>query len=179
MSVTADALVVWRPWAYNRFDPGLPSGIWFSQAAVAGDASGGFAEIVIELQAISSSVSGRLYSIEKSQPSINGASADQFFRGVSFGMDPLASLGPIQKVWIQEINDVGVAGNPNAASIARDIDVDIFLGAQILATSQARLNGQFNNANGDTFAWFATGYIWDPGAVNAPLGLRKPLGGVL
>lgn len=143
---------------------------------MAGDASGGHAEVAIILNAEGDTRSGRAWSIEISLPTIAEGSANTSFRGNSLNMDNIGPglTGPIQKAWRQLLVFIPDVENPTVASTAADILIGIFLGGQMASTLPATIQGQFDNVDGDTFGWYAAGYVWGPRSLNA--GYRIPVG---
>lgn len=180
MSVETEAIIKMRPWAYNQVDKGLPNGVWYAQAAVVGDASGGHAEIVIVLnESALVRRSGRSFSIELSLPVGQLTTVDAAFRAVSLNMDILSAGNPIQKAWTQVADHfASTIEAPRAAVPPNVMYPSFFLGSQAASTADARLQGQFNNVDTIVFGWYASGYTWEPGAQNAPGGLRRPFNGV-
>lgn len=176
VSVEAEAVILWRPWLYDQVDRGLPSAVWYAQGAVVGDVSGGHAEVVIVLNAAAATRTGRSWSVEVSLPTTTNA-ADAQFRVNSLNLDFIGQPGqPIQKAFTQLLVADGNLENPVTACLVRDIRPSFYLGAQGAATAAARLQGQFSNVDGKVFGWYAAGFEWAPGAVNAPGGLRRPPG---
>jgi len=179
--VETEITVKWRGWAYDEVDKGLPSGVWFAQGAIIGDASGGHAEVAILLNAGAAGRSGQLWSIEVSMPTVAADTQDRVFRMNSINLDAIGpgQGNPIQKAYTQIMDQVsGGIDNPRSAVAAENLFPGVFLGSQSASNSPATLQGQTDNIDTLTFAWYASGYVWSPGAVNAPGGLRRPLGGV-
>jgi len=180
VSVETSITVRYRPWAYNQVDKALPSGVWYAQGAVIGDATGGHAEVEIVLNAASVRRSGFLYSLELSLPTTTQA-GDKTFRMNSLNLDVLGPglTNPIQKAFVQFMDNNGSVENPNAAAQVRDMHPSLFLGGQGGTATAAALQGQIDNVDTETFGWYATGYVWNPEAMNAPGGLRRPFNGVI
>lgn len=176
MSVEAVAVIRHRPYP-NLGDPSLPESVWYTQGGVAGDVSGGHAEIAIILNAEGETRSGRAWSIEVSLPSIAEEPSSRRFRVVSLNMDNIGPglTGPIQKSFVQQLLVATDSENPNAAAEGNQLHIGIFMGAQMASNLPATLQGQFDNRDGSTYGWYAAGYEWGPQSLN--VGYRIPAGG--
>ncbi len=179
MSVTATAQIRRRPYPKaNERDFSLPDSIWYAQGGVAGDVSGGFAEVLIILNAGGDTRSGRSWSLEISLPTISAFATDVRFRCNSLNMDNIGPglNNPIQKGFIQRMPGVALAGAPEQGVEVDDMHPRIFLGSQGASAIDARLEGRWNNIDSPTFGWYASGYEWGPGAL--AVGIRRPIDGM-
>lgn len=177
MSVTATATIRHRPFP-NQGDPTLPESVWYAQGAVVEDASGGFAEVVIVLNAAGNK-SGRAWSIELSIPRRSVTSpATAIVNSENLDAIGVGLADPIQKSFATAL--IGSSNNPEAPETTvevRDLHPHIFLGAQLATTANAQIRIQIPNGDSNIFGWFAAGYEWAPGALNR--GYQFPLGGFI
>jgi len=178
MSVTATAQIRRRPYPkVNERDFSLPDSIWYAQGGVVGDGSGGFAELLIILNAEGDTRSGRSWSLEESLPT-GSTSGITLFRFNSLNMDNIGPglNNPIQKAMHQEMRTSGAFVAPGSQALVRDTQPRLFLGSQGASTVDARIQGQWPNVTGVTFGWYASGYEWGPGGLAR--GIRRPLDGM-
>lgn len=178
MSVEAEVTTKSRPYPNPLNDPRLPVEIWYAQGAVIGDASGGHAEVVILLNAAGAIRTGRAWSIETSL--VQSTSENTVLaRGASNNLDAFGPglTNPIQKSWSHEMLGVSLIENPKRAGLSRDAHPALYLGAQSGSATGARIQMQWANLDGITFGFYATGYVWEPAALD--LGHLKPVNGLI
>jgi len=179
MSVETVATVRRRPYPNPRNIPGLPVAIWFAQAGLLGDGTGGHAEIAIDLNPASTIRSGKAWSVEVSIPTIDGT-ASLVFRMATINLDVLGPglTNAILKAFTQNTQRASSTLEfPDGAVEVRDLHPRLYLGTQGAAATSARLQGQWANTDTVTYGWYASGYEWEPAALN--FGAIKPIDGLL
>lgn len=179
MSVTTDIEIRRRPLINRSGDPSLPETVWYTQGGVAGDVSGGFAEINIILNPAGDTRSGRAWSIMLSLPTL-ALAAEVIGIFNSLNMDNIGPglNNPIQKAFAQPTRGASdTLESPESAIAVENLHPNVFLGAQMASTQPATIRIQFPNANGQTFGWHCAGYEWGPLSLNA--GYSLPLGGFI
>lgn len=182
MSVESNADLRYRPWSYDQVDKGLPAGVWFTQGGTTGDASGGHNEVTVVLREVADSLSGALFSLEFVSLQATNLAATIEAKMVTLGLDPINLAGsPIQKSLSFSLIFTATVEEPqNTMRWGQNgfPERGLFLGRQAVAPAEARVRFQVINVDGSVFGVYATGYMWSPGAANAPGGLRRPVGGV-
>lgn len=181
MSVTVTARTLWRPAPNLTNDPTLPVRIWYAQAAVTGDAGGGFGEVRIILNPGGSSRSGRAWSIETSIPRRSSASSGA--ENAVVNTENLDVIGPglnnpIQKSFVQGMVPASTTLQaPEVGQLVSEMHPKLFLGAQGASENDAVVRIQVANPGvSDILGWYAEGYEWGPGALN--WGYRRPVDGL-
>lgn len=179
MSVFTDEGIRYRPYPNPTGDPRLPVMIWYMQAAVVGDASGGSARVSFLMNRNPAGRSGMSWSIEESWPSVNGAAADVLWIVNTLNFDVLGPglTNPIQKTFTQTCVFAGAVGNPTASVSPGEAHPRLFLGTQGASALSPSIDGKAVNTNGDTFGWYASGYVWSPAALKD--GALKPIDSLL
>jgi len=181
MAITRTLRFMTRPWSIPAGDPGLPAGHWVAAGSQPGDASGApytwqhiFAAPASELGDPSS-----LYSIEQVMLMVTVAANDSVELTV-LGMDAgvFDDVGlPVTCGYTFSLANNGVS----ACDQFGDFGLPIWLGRHAgTPTTVAIMNLRLNTNPGavEVFRVKVQGYYWSPEAVNAPGGLRKPLGGI-
>lgn len=169
MTAVASIQVVRRP--FNGYDdPRLPVGLWVSEQAVIGDATGGFRVVQLVFNPASAPRASLFYSLEQihisdtDNNSKNGAITSQNLDGV---------IG--SQVWRVTIGD-----GPALATIPFQNlpDFPLFLGGQIVQGTTSSLDFQFANVDGATLNCSAQGYMWSARSRSTPGGPQRPVGGL-
>lgn len=169
--------------AFNGFAaPGLPTGTWFGQHFVVGDASGGFANVQLLFQIASAPLSARLYSLEQFCLQIGGAAITASvgaIRTLAMDMRVAGSTGTqfAERIWafplLEDGNGDGL-GTPPA-----DSRPGWYLGAPIGGGFASGIVGNVPNPGvGFSVTLTAQGYFWEPAARNADGGPIKPTNGL-
>jgi len=168
MSVTVTAVIVHRPYPRPPGAVWLPEAIWYTQAAIAGDVSGGHMEVSLILNASGDTRSGRSWSIEVSCPRVSGGATDDIARFVCNNLDNIGPglTNPLNKAFAQRLLFAdSTVDAPSVAVVAADMHPSLFLGSQGASSNDAEINMQMDNNDGTIFAWYAAGYVWGPEAL--------------
>lgn len=175
MSVTTDLTFRTRPLPYSS--PSLPESIWFAQGAVVGDASGGYMELLCTI-APGGKSSGKGFSLEQVLPTLNvyGASYP-LVHCYNFDIYGPGLANPVSKSFSVAVQGHTSYATPQAAALVRDSEVRVFLGNQGTPSVDATIRLQLQNAVGQTFGVYMTGYIWP--ASWGTNGARRPVDGLL
>lgn len=172
MSVITVGDISFAPYAmYN--DPGLPERIWRASLSSLGDASGGVNTCQLNLKSAGVSP-GNIFSLERLS-----------FHATAVGVTAVkTSLGGME-TWppgfdipewtdLVRANDAGTTADlPLLNALTR-----LFIGRAADDGTAGTIAFQTSNDDGETNDVTVTGYLWTPGAINAPGGPRRPLEGV-
>jgi hypothetical protein len=167
MSVENEGVIARRPFPVTD-DPTLPVSVWYVQAAVVGDGTGGHARITLELNPAGTSRSARSWSLETSMPTINGATVEQGVMVRTLGLDAFGpTREPIQKSFTQLCVLVAdLTGQPKAAVEGALMHPRLYLGMQARGGIAASLRWEFQNISARTYGIYASGYEWGPEAIS-------------
>lgn len=175
MSVTATGSLKTRP--YSGFiEKGLPVGIWTGEVQVVANGTGGTSIARINFQEATLSRFYWFLSLEQLMiKSVNAA--DFTLRMRTQNLDENFSNDPVWGIRMQAIE----VSTPNSA--IEHSDANMFLKATFLGRVRFKETTSFiawdmANVNGEVLTVLAQGYIWEPDAVNAPGGLRRPAQGL-
>lgn len=180
MSVSETVLIRRFPYrSLEIIDHGLPVGIWYSHAEVTGDASGGIVGILILFQPAAGPTNGQFYSLEQLSARIDAeANRSMSVRSVNFGTGlGSGQPGQLNIEWTTWTNVTGIAASGLALSDPEQTVGfrKVFLGRPVQG-AQAQINIAMTNIGaGVSLDVTAMGYVWNPGAVNSPLGIRRPV----
>lgn len=170
MTVIQPVHVLQRTWrGYD--DPGLPVGMWFSQGAVLGDASGGQANLQMEFRDAANR-SARFFSLEQIEVH-HTTSSGRSCAMIATNWEQVSEFGLINRQWKIAItsNSNGVAALDNTVTLP----LPIFLGITTpVSELPSILTINCANTDGETFFSTVQGYIWEPRSVLAEGGLRRP-----
>jgi len=161
-----------RPWrGYD--DPGLPVGMFFSQNAVTGDASGGDQIIFFVFKGEGEPVSGRFFNIEQINCFRTGIVTAPVHI-VANNWETIGPVGLVNRQWRVRMSD-----NDNDV-VAMDehnyFPLPLFLGSVApLASLAADVEFGVDNIDLTSFVCTIQGYIWEPRSIQAPGGLRRPV----
>lgn len=161
--------------AWNGSDwPGYPTGVWVGQGAVAGDGSGGDIQARFLFQLSAEALSAQLYSLEQLSVEFAAISIGRQLIMETRNMGRLTTDRPMaNRAWQMPVID-GIAGASQDAMRSDALPRTIFLGAPNAPAVECALLFATLNATGTTLTAALWGYVWDPGALNAPGGLTKP-----
>ncbi len=187
MSIAQSFLFQRRQWstpqALTPGDLGLPAGYWSCSGQDEGDGSGGDMTFQhIFSNPINGLGDGNLYSIEQltiSSTVSNTSSMLLQINGMDSGTGRVATPDdPVDREYLIDMDISSQATNVRA--ISRPNGYKIWVGRyQGLPTDLGDMILRVSNPTGsDTIAAVIQGYYWTPGAVNAPGGIRKPIGDV-
>jgi len=173
MAVSEDSRVRLLP--FRAFGGALPAGLWLGQGFVVGDASGGLANLNIQVNLLSEPFSALIMTLEQVtfQPSLT-TTHTYLLEARGFTTRGVASRLP-------HIGFAAIAGTAGPAALFADemLAKPFYLG-QIdrMAGLDTELHWQTNNADGETFIVNNLGYYWTPEAMNAPGGPQRPQNGL-
>ena len=181
MSVTETVFL--RRFPYRNLeviDHGLPVGIWYAHPQVTGDASGGTVTILILFQPFAGPTNGQFYSLEQLSARINSEAANRAMsvRSVNFGTG-LGSGQPgqlnIEHAAFMDVTAVVASGL--ALSDPRHLRAfnRVFLGRPVQGAAAQFNIAMTNIGAGVSLDVTAMGYVWNPGAINSPTGIRRPV----
>lgn len=165
-------------------DPGLPAGYWVVHVGILGDASGGAAQQFLEFSRVGTSRPSQMYSLEALviDQSINPQSEpfDSYALMEILRFDQLPAQGGTgAQFWWYGLHLKDIGGQRIGAAIQQEAGyLPIFLGAPDKQLLGSFILIEHNNFNGAIFSVKAEGYFWNPGAINAPGGPRRPIDGL-
>lgn len=171
MTATFNASIRQRVWrGYD--DPGLPTGMYFGQGAVTGDASGGQMRVIFEFRDAGSR-SGRFFNIEQLDAQHTDAVNKNFHVG-AVNWERVGDSGLLNRQWRGRVvtNSNGLATTFNT----EQVPLPLFLGQTTVVTELAStINVTVDNV--DLSSWGVTiqGYIWGPRSTLSEGGLRRPI----
>lgn len=154
-------------------DPGLPSGVWWGESSILGDASGGFANVQLLLQLAGDPLSARMFTVEQIMARINAATATQV-RIATTNMGNLVTNRPMTvRAWVEPMISDGISNSATGLSVPLR---PIWLGAATTRGVEGSIRGEIPNPGvGVTLIVWMSGFMWEPGALNSPGGVRRPL----
>lgn len=172
MTVLTRTAIKRRPWrGYD--DPGLPVGMYFAQASVLGDASGGDMIIFFSFKGEAEPISGSFYNIEQFNVFDNNTSVHSGHM-VAVNFEQVSETGAINRQWRFQL-----AQNANAfGALNREtyIPLPLFLGPVApIRDLSADIEIGVDNVLNDTLFATIQGYIWESRSVQAEGGLRRPV----
>jgi len=172
VTVLQSAVLRRRPWrGYD--DPGLPVGMYVSQASVTGDASGGNMTAVFEFKGEADPVSGWFFNLEQMNVFHSDANFKVGFM-VAINFESLGDFGLIDRQWRFELEQN--ANDVTAMNEQFYPPLPLFLGAVApVASLAANLLVGVDNVNVTSLNVTIQGYIWEPRSVQAEGGLRRPI----
>jgi len=171
VTVTVQNAISIRPWrGYD--DPGLPVGMYFSQNAVTGDASGGDMAIFFIFKGEGEPVSGRFFNIEQ----INIFHSNETAKTGHVAANNWETIGPVGLVNRQWRIRLDSNANGFAAMDERGyFPLPVFLGSVApVASLEANIEVGINNVDLTSLVATIQGYIWEPRSIQAAGGLRRP-----
>jgi len=172
MTVSVLTHVQQRPWRGYE-DPGLPVGMYISQNAVTGDASGGDMVVIFVFRGEGSAASGRFYNIEQVDAHHSVASTRPFALKAT-NWDLTGPAGLVNREWTAELTDN--SNGVSAMNTIRQFPLPIFLGITApVASLAAQLEFSVNNVDVTSLVVTVQGYIWEPRSVLTEGGLRRPV----
>ncbi len=172
MSVAITARIDYRSGSAFA-DPGLPAGVWWGDAAIEGDASAGFASVQLLFQLSTVPFSARMFTLEAMGVTINAAVAT-VCRINTTNMGILVVGRPMTaRPWIHAMLSDGITNSALPTGLPTR---PVWLGPPSDRTLTSDLRADVPNPGaGVTLRFFASGFMWEPGALNAPGGVRRPL----
>lgn len=154
-------------------DPGLPVGMYFTQGAVTGDASGGQMVVSFCFRAEGDAASTRFYNIEQMEV-FHSDSANKTIALQAVNWDRVASAGLVNRQWHARLinNANGVA----AMATDQQFPLPIFLGiTSPVPDVVCEINVSTPNINITSFVATMQGYIWEGRSMLSQGGLRRPI----
>ena len=179
MSISLSALVSIRPFR-GYVDPGLPTGYWSFFGSVLGDGSGGLMSVFVRMQIASSPNPSQYYSLEQLMVRQTSDAVDVPARLSVANMDPqpdVGSTGALQDTYNLPLF-FDLSGFNGASLRLSDSPTPLFIGHPIDNNLASGLNFDHGNVNAASLVIRAQGYFWEPGAINASNGLRRPVDGM-
>jgi len=172
MSVATNFRVDYRPGS-SFADPGLPSGIWWGDGTRVGDASGGFQRVGLLFQLANDPLSSRLFTVESVMIRIN-ADTDLPAALATVNMGNLVQGRPMTvRLWVHNLVGDGDANSGIESGLPRR---PLWLGAAVEVGQQGELRATVANQGAlVSLDFWASGFMWEPGALNSPGGVRRPL----
>jgi len=174
MAVSLVVPIQHRPFR-GALDPGLPTGIWIVQSSVLGDAGGGLLsfDVLFKDGSLPVPESSLMYNLEQinlfttgggnSDISLNPANWDEISPGAT---------GSVVTVFHVLLQDVGSIAQ-GAGLATNGMPLPWFFGQVRKNTTNTILRISMTNSV-LSLACKAEGYVWGPGAINAPGGPRRP-----
>lgn len=172
MTVSVSNGISIRPWrGYD--DPGLPVGMYFAQNAVTGDASGGDMIVFFDYKGEGEPVSGRFFNIEQINV-FHSTIATKEGHLVANNWETIGPVGLVNRQWgfrlINNDNDISTMDN------VKYLPLPLFLGSVApVASLAATVEVGVNNIDLSSLVATIQGYIWEPRAIMAEGGLRRPV----
>lgn len=165
------AIIGVTPVSYQKFsgyeDPGLPSGFWFANGVVIGDATGGTQVAQINIAEATNQFNSQYYSLEAI--SITLARAANFdLRLAIFNMDRVFEY------------TITLSLNATASNmLPRDTEMlPLYIGQAGLANTAAGLSFALPNVDTDLLSVHVEGYVWSARSTSVPGGPRRPSEGL-
>jgi len=173
MAVTNTVATQSLPFAGYEPVTGLPQGIWSGSGRVTGDGSGGEAVIHLNFSFAGQEFRSSYYSLEQLHITDDNSvdieyMVDFLNLGSPFAIDEAAA--PRFLVRVQALTNITDSVSPVQDLLLRPI----FLGKQFGASVNVELRARVTNVSGVVSTVTALGYFWQPGAVNAIGGLKRP-----
>lgn len=161
-----------RPWrGYDEV--GYPSGQWVGEGAVEGDASGGFILNQFLLQQANLPLGARLFSVESVLVHVTEEAANTWMIG-TFQMDNLGPDRPLDpKYWGGTLTPL--VGSGLAYMEADRTTISVFVGRPRGEGFASGVETYCENPGATNFQRSRVqGFWWEPSALLAPNGLRRP-----
>jgi hypothetical protein len=154
----------------------LPTGTWYSQGSVTGNATGGGMSILFNFAYIGER-NANLYSLEKIQGSVSAAAP-------ATAMVAVENMGEEFDI-TDTFQSYGVLFSDNGSSVTPRMSLDgrslaflpLFMGAKQTLAATARIRVESANTDGVALATRLEGYIWSARSVLADGGPQRPTGG--
>jgi len=161
-----------RPWrGYDN--PSYPAGQWIGENDLEGDVSGGFLDIQFLLQQASLPLSARLFSVENVLLHVTEETANVWMVG-TFQMDNLGPARPLNpKYWGGNLTPLVGAGLSfmEADRTTHPVFIGRARGGGFASGVELYIQ---NPGAGNFLRGRIQGFYWEPDALLAPDGLRRP-----
>jgi len=159
----------------------LPSGMWYGEVDLIGDASGNPASLHLEFNTENNPRDSNIYSLEQlsfSHGNISPAAFDMELLVQNMGLS-VVSPNVNALNWLYAMGGALTEGT-FAAIRPRDVipHMGLFLGSQVAVNSASQLRARVNNDNLALFTFTAMGYIWSARARSMVGGPKRPLDGL-
>jgi len=156
-------------------DPALPTGSWFAQVGVAGDASGGAHTLLFRFGAAGIRDTN-MYSVEKLMGSIGAAApVNAMLAVVNMGQEP--DVSDQFQSYDLFYNDNGVGITPRVSIDPRSLlFLPLWLGEKQTLSVDAQIRIEITNTDTVVSTIRMEGYIWSARSVLADGGPRRPPG---
>lgn len=169
MSIIVATAVRRREWGGEE-DPRLPIGMWFNSLFLAGDATGGFAEVDFVFQfAAAPTRDGNLYNLEQLTIRTNTEVSD-------FGLLRTEGMGEVDLELAYSVRFNAGPGTGFSGGTLTELRTPVFLGSQIVQGDTAAFDVAISNVNLRQMRVVAEGYIWGSRSRSVLGGPRRPVG---
>lgn len=171
MSVTGTGRIRFLP--FKQFGAPFPAGIWLGTVFAAGDASGGFIFLNLELNLLTEPFTALILTLEQYELQPSDVLARSYLMEAN-GFTQVPGANRFPRIAFQ-VNPT--LGGP-AAIFATDLLQKPFYLGQVsrAAGIDTQIRTLTQNIDLESYIVHALGYYWTPDAINAPGGPQRPPG---
>lgn len=173
MTVTGEEIIGTYPSAGYDVATGLPQGTWRGVVRVTGDASAGGLRARLIFNQTGAPFNQRYFSLEQFGLENGVSTAIEYMVNTENMLGQFAIDNVVGLRFAVSLEDpIGDDIAPNIRDLR--FPVRMFIGRQNQRLVQCFLQAQTPNILNTVHAFYAMGYFWDAGALNAPGGIKYP-----